>query len=282
MKILVGSIVKVVFIVLVVLVIVMLASCNDEAILMVVSTGPQDGDVERRGAGVDIVDHLSESRSLLGTPLFRPLDGGIFIPPIDGELLSESDPFYRQDHPKIVHGKEACTVGVLDSSMTKDLAGEHLGADLVIVLLGQDISVLHQRFLGVDDVEVEKEIVAMAIIALLPDPNNRPDKEGEWIVLHNRSNEDISIGRWQLSDGKQDTLTFGDNVFVRADSFLVIGRSRTAVIEGEIYTSDLVSSDFRLSNVGESISLYDEQGTLISIVEYKDASPGQAIYVESP
>jgi hypothetical protein len=157
--------------------------------------------------------------------------------------------------------------------MIKYLQTIHLALiiSLGIIFLGcGDIS--NKREFGASSLEKltyhssNSPIIINEILSANANTNYDPDfKEfSDWIELYNDSNETIDISRYYLSD-KEDNPTkwqIPANTSIQPYSYLLIWA------DGEDTKQQALHSNFKLSQKGESISLYDRDKILIDSIEY--------------
>jgi len=236
----------------------MLASCNDEFIRINAHNEALDAARLNDKTSNPAVEYDTD---LLDTPLFSQTDGSVIAlrrPKLDTEIdVVDQNASQTANHPEAVLPPEPLPDSTTDVS-----------------ILGQDVAMLRES--------IAKQggncfFETVSIVGLLPDPIDRPDNEGEWIILYNANATDIVLRGWHITDNKQDSLIF-EQVGIRADQFLLIGRSNIVRIDGDDYVSDVISNDFRLSNAGESIVLLNEAGETISSITYATVEPGIEIY----
>lgn len=123
-------------------------------------------------------------------------------------------------------------------------------------------------------------VISTAAYAQLPDVvineinfNSSPDADAEdWLEIFNRTNSDIDISGWVLKDSNDDnefiipantTLAAGDYLVLITDSSAFRGNHPNVV-------KFIGTVDFKFSNGGELLRLYDDSATLIDQVEYDD------------
>ncbi|RLD63789.1 MAG: hypothetical protein DRJ01_02860, partial [Bacteroidetes bacterium] len=91
----------------------------------------------------------------------------------------------------------------------------------------------------------------------------------EYIELYNNSSSDIDLNNWTLTVGS--TTKDIPHVTIKADSYLILC-STSAISELSTYGNTLGLISFTsLPNTGQLIYLSDNNGTVISLVEYSDS-----------
>jgi hypothetical protein len=110
-------------------------------------------------------------------------------------------------------------------------------------------------------------IIINEVLSANANTNYDPDfKEfSDWIELYNDSNETIDISGYYLSD-KEDNPTkwqIPADTSIEAHSYLLIWA------DGEDTKQKALHSNFKLSQEGESVTLYDRDETLIDSIEYE-------------
>lgn len=92
--------------------------------------------------------------------------------------------------------------------------------------------------------------------------------DGEFVELYNPTNKYYNLGNWTLSDGSS-TATLG-NYILAPDSFLLLV-SNSSLSDFSGYHNIIGLSSFPgLNNSGETLTLIDNNGTVIDAVEYSD------------
>ena len=99
------------------------------------------------------------------------------------------------------------------------------------------------------------------VASLMPNPSGR-DAGNEFIELENVTSDTIVVDDWSLIDRAQHTVVL--------EGALEPGE-RVKIVLGE--------DDLRLTNSGDTISLYDDENRLVDSVEYEDdqAAPGVVV-----
>jgi hypothetical protein len=106
--------------------------------------------------------------------------------------------------------------------------------------------------------------------------NSAPTGDSEdWIELYNSTDEEIDLSNWILKDSQDSSsFQFPDGIKIPSNQFLIVCRDSSAF--KSVYTSDIYligDFDFALSNGGDDVRLFNEQGELIDEVKYDDESP---------
>jgi len=97
--------------------------------------------------------------------------------------------------------------------------------------------------------------------------------EPEWIELYNRTNQNINIVSWKLSDANSSITLLPesilDDIIIPANSFLVISKSGDISnfysVPSEVFVANIPS----LNNTGDAVVLKDQVGRLIDSLSYK-------------
>ena len=97
----------------------------------------------------------------------------------------------------------------------------------------------------------------------------------DWIEIFNNTSEAIDISSWSMKDEDDEhVFIFPLNTILLAEEFLVICKdsSNFLLIFPEVikYVGNM---DFGLGNGGDIVRLFDLNGSLVDIVDYKDESP---------
>ena len=92
--------------------------------------------------------------------------------------------------------------------------------------------------------------------------------DGEFVELYNPTNKYYNLDNWTLSDGSS-TATLG-NYILAPDSFLLLV-SNSSLSDFSSYANKIGLSSFPgLNNLGETLTLINNNGTVIDAVEYSD------------
>ncbi len=109
------------------------------------------------------------------------------------------------------------------------------------------------------------DVVINEIMADPTPPVGLPDYE--YLELYNRTDFDIDMSGWQIQTGVHKKTI--DSLILKAKSYLIVcGTKGTSFFEpfGKVFAF----SSFSLNNRGETVSLQDAKGNLISQVSYSD------------
>ena len=101
---------------------------------------------------------------------------------------------------------------------------------------------------------------------------------GDWVELHNPTNESIAIGLWKFKDGN-DTHVFiiPENQVMSPGMYLVLCRDTLEFKDDFPSIINFVGDlGFGLSGGGELIRLFNSNGNLVDEVTYDDADPWPA------
>ena len=112
-----------------------------------------------------------------------------------------------------------------------------------------------------------------------PISNNSQENEyvnpGDWVELHNPTNESIAIGLWKFKDGN-DTHVFiiPENQVMSPGMYLVLCRDTLEFKDDFPSIINFVGDlGFGLSGGGELIRLFDSNGVMVDTVKYDNSSP---------
>ncbi len=96
---------------------------------------------------------------------------------------------------------------------------------------------------------------------------------GDWVELHNRSDQTIDLKGWRVAQGLQE-FVFGKNVQVAPGGYLVVCQDTTLF---KSLHPDVVALTgnfhFDLNNKSGKIALYDPEGRLVHSTRYADSRP---------
>lgn len=98
---------------------------------------------------------------------------------------------------------------------------------------------------------------------------------GDWIELHNRLEQTVDISDWYLKDSNDSNVFYlPQATLLKGKQFLVVCNDIALFKHNfpEILNS-IGNMDFKLSNSGEAIRLYNNYGSLIDSVKYSDLFP---------
>ena len=112
-----------------------------------------------------------------------------------------------------------------------------------------------------------------------PISNNSQENEyvnpGDWVELHNPTNESIAIGLWELKD-RNDTHVFiiPENQVLESGAYLVLCKDSLAFNDNFPNVSNFIGEfDFGLNGGGEVVRLFDAEELQVDEVNYDDSSP---------
>ncbi|MEA3249499.1 MAG: lamin tail domain-containing protein [Patescibacteria group bacterium] len=113
-----------------------------------------------------------------------------------------------------------------------------------------------------EEVTDEPEPVAVTLSEIMPNPVG-DDADGEWIELRNPNDVDADLTGWQLDDmdGGSNPYELPEGSVVPANGYLTVPRQ---------------DSKIALNNGGDSVRLFNADGTLADSVDYTDANEGEA------
>ncbi|MFC2084114.1 CotH kinase family protein [Bacteroidota bacterium] len=106
--------------------------------------------------------------------------------------------------------------------------------------------------------------------------NSHPDYDSEdWIELYNNSEVEIDLGGWVFSDSNDSNLfVFNESTILQPYDYLVLS-SDTSSFKG--FFPDVINVignfDFKLSNGGEKIRLFNSEGDIVDSLTYDDEAP---------
>ena len=98
---------------------------------------------------------------------------------------------------------------------------------------------------------------------------------GDWVELHNPTNESIAIGLWKFKDGN-DTHVFiiPENQVLESGAYLVLCKDSLAFNDNFPNVSNFTGKfNFGLNGGGELVRLFDAEGGTVDEVVYDDSSP---------
>ena len=112
-----------------------------------------------------------------------------------------------------------------------------------------------------------------------PISNNSQENEyvnpGDWVELHNPTNESIAIGLWEFKNGN-DTHVFiiPENQVLESGAYLVLCKDSLAFNDNFPNVSNFIGEfDFGLNGGGELVRLLDAEELPVDSVNYDDSSP---------
>ncbi len=117
---------------------------------------------------------------------------------------------------------------------------------------------------------------SVIITEFLANPQAITDANGEWIELYNTTKVAIDIRGWILQDDVGSHV-IGNAVVIPAESHIVMSRAANAVNGLPIghQSSYVYGSGLSLSNTGDSITLLDSTGVLVSQVIFGGEQVGE-------
>lgn len=118
------------------------------------------------------------------------------------------------------------------------------------------------------------------ITELLPNPDNVPDDEGEYIEITNSFPFDLLIQNWQIGDDNS-LYTFPLAYEIPAYSSLIIARNLVGFQNGFSKTGDIELS-ISLVNTGDMAQLLDNAGNYIDVVSYVIEAPDGSESLTAP
>jgi len=100
----------------------------------------------------------------------------------------------------------------------------------------------------------------------------------DWIEIYNNSDDDISLDGWKLKDSKDDNIfNFSSGTVIKADAFLVICCDKSDFSSlFEDVTNCIGDIEFKFSNDGDAVRIFDNDNILIDAVVYDDEEPWPA------
>lgn len=114
------------------------------------------------------------------------------------------------------------------------------------------------------------EILADPAPGLLGDANNDgigSTSQDEFIEFFNAGGEAVNLSGWSLSDAVGVRHVFGANTFLSSNSYLVLFSGGNPQLPG-INSQTASTGSLGLNNSGDTLSLYDNAGTLIHQIIY--------------
>ncbi len=92
--------------------------------------------------------------------------------------------------------------------------------------------------------------------------------EPEWIELYNRTSESINLKNWKLSDASTSVVITTQDLFLNANSFIVISRDATITNFYSIPSDVVVTSIPSLNNTGDAVVIKDVNNIIIDSLYY--------------
>ncbi|MBN2327462.1 MAG: CotH kinase family protein [Candidatus Omnitrophica bacterium] len=96
-------------------------------------------------------------------------------------------------------------------------------------------------------------------------------QQEEFIELYNRGDELVSLDGWAFSKGV--SYIFPENARIEAHGYLLAARDVDVLTNLAPGKTIFGNYEGRLSDSGERLALYNDEGVIIDAVEYKDAPP---------
>ncbi len=112
-----------------------------------------------------------------------------------------------------------------------------------------------------------------------PISNNSQENEyvnpGDWVELHNPTNESITIGLWEFKDGNDaHVFIIPENQVLESGAYLVLCKDSLAFNDNFPNVSNFIGEfDFGLNGGGELVRLFDAEESPVDEVNYNDSSP---------
>jgi hypothetical protein len=112
-----------------------------------------------------------------------------------------------------------------------------------------------------------------------PISNNSQENEyvnpGDWVELHNPTNESITIGLWEFKDGNDaHVFIIPENQVLESGAYLVLCKDSLAFNDNFPNVSNFIGEfDFGLNGGGEVVRLFDAGKLQVDEVNYNDSSP---------
>jgi len=92
--------------------------------------------------------------------------------------------------------------------------------------------------------------------------------EPEWVELFNRSNETKNLKRWKISDNATPVSISGVDIFVPANSYIVLSKDSTILNHYNVASQMVVLSIPALNNTDDAVVLKDSLNVLMDSVYY--------------
>ena len=98
---------------------------------------------------------------------------------------------------------------------------------------------------------------------------------GDWVELHNPTNESIVIGLWEFKDGNDaHVFIIPENQVLESGAYLVLCKDSLAFNDNFPNVSNFIGEfDFGLNGGGELVRLFDAEELPVDEVNYNDSSP---------
>ena len=131
--------------------------------------------------------------------------------------------------------------------------------------------------------QLNTNIILLLVLVLLscddPISNNSQENEyvnpGDWVELHNPTNESIAIGLWEFKDGNDaHVFIIPENQVLESGAYLVLCKDSLAFNDNFPNVSNFIGEfDFGLNGGGEVVRLFDAGELQVDEVNYDDSSP---------
>ncbi len=97
----------------------------------------------------------------------------------------------------------------------------------------------------------------------------------DWVEFYNTTAFIIDMSNWEFKDANDSNIyVFPEHLFLDAGDFIVLCRDTAAFTSFNPGVSNYIGEmDFKLSNGGELIRLYDQNGAIVDSLTYDDAPP---------
>ncbi len=117
--------------------------------------------------------------------------------------------------------------------------------------------------------------VAISEIMYHPVLENDARERHEFVELHNPASVARSLHGWKLIIGGQEALVLPETATLAPGGYLVLARDRQRLIVDRGLPPELVLGDYQgeLDNGGDTVTLLDDQGTLVDLALYDDQLP---------
>jgi hypothetical protein len=96
-------------------------------------------------------------------------------------------------------------------------------------------------------------------------------EQSDWVELYNTSGADISLDGYRLSDSKKlenSNWTFPNGTTINANGYLIVWADKT---------DTGLHSDFKLSDSGDSVVLYNDNDLIIDFIDYDKLKDGKSL-----
>ena len=92
--------------------------------------------------------------------------------------------------------------------------------------------------------------------------------EPEWLEIYNRTSESINLKGWMFSDNSTTKTITNDNIFLPADSFIVLTKD-SSILNYYSVPSEIIKFNLpALNNTGDAVVIKDSLGLLIDSLQY--------------